>query len=132
MVIPLRVVEGDWECERSGNCCTIPDRVVMTYEERAVLNAHLGSRAMDLKWDNKDLPLSHTGLVAKPCPLYGTGSDGLPGCTVYSVRPYNCRRFSCLKPQTRDQRRFLERYQRKAQRWALRHGWTAEMVEHKP
>lgn len=70
-------------------------------------------------------------LVAGPCPLYDAKART---CTVYAVRPYNCRRFACQRtdygqqaydqgPTTRQDRRQLVMIQRKAQRWARSHGW---------
>jgi Fe-S-cluster containining protein len=68
-------------------------------------------------------------LLAAPCPLYANG------CTVYDVRPYNCRRFACQRtdydtqaydqgPQTRQDVRQLVVLQRHAQRWGRTHGWA--------
>lgn len=80
-------------------------------------------------------------MVHSPCRfLSGTT------CTIYEHRPYNCRRFICLRPDpddepletggplgcfnaserillNRDARRFYAHHQRKAQRWADAHGW---------
>jgi Fe-S-cluster containining protein len=87
-------------------------------------------------------------LRARPCPLLETDAAGHAVCTVYDVRPYSCRRFGCYRPdparepyeegpdgecrnlvdrvmQSRDVRRAYALQQRKAQRWALRHGWTS-------
>lgn len=103
----------------------------MTWQERAVIEGYLaGRRILDLlNWKPTVSPATHTALVAGPCPLYGVASDGRPGCTIHPVRPYNCRRFACLKPRTRDDHRFLARLQRKAQRWASKHGWTLDMED---
>ena len=90
-------------------------------------------------------------LRGHPCPLLST--DGaLAVCTVWPVRPYNCRRFGCFRPDppsepfepepldlergrlgcgnlsdrltNRQVRRAYALMQRRAQRWALAHGWT--------
>jgi Fe-S-cluster containining protein len=75
-------------------------------------------------------------LSAGPCPLLA----GTNTCTVYAVRPYNCRRYGCLRddvttepwqdgwpePKTREQRRSLVVLQRHGQRWARSHGWTED------
>lgn len=78
-------------------------------------------------------------LTAKPCPLLG--ADNL--CTVYAVRPYNCRRWGCFRDDVtcepldnqpvpavllvdRAKRRQYAVMQRHAQRWARAHGWVAE------
>lgn len=72
-------------------------------------------------------------LQAGPCPLYQNGQ-----CSIYESRPYQCRRFACMRDDlsepydwrdrdlTRDQRRQLVVIQRHAQRWARSHGWEAE------
>lgn len=144
-MIALRPVEVPWTCDRSGDCCTIPSRVVMTLRERDLLMAN--STAI-MQWADVLGREDLVALVAKPCPLYGTAPDGRPGCTVHAVRPYNCRRFACLRPESseepfveagpedlgcanlgdrirhsREARRFYQRYQRKAQRWAVQMGW---------
>lgn len=85
-------------------------------------------------------PFGWIELQAAPCPLL----DGNT-CTVYDVRPYQCRRFQCRRApgeafdpsgplgcrnlsdrleQDRETRRSYALNQRKAQKWALRHGWT--------
>lgn len=77
-------------------------------------------------------------MKAGPCPLFAFSQ-----CLVYDVRPYNCRRFGCMRPDviaepfevagtnmldrvktSRIARRMAERMQRKAQLWARRHGWS--------
>jgi hypothetical protein len=86
------------------------------------------------------------------CPLFSSDHSGTPHCTVHAARPYNCRRFGCLRPdpgaepfepeewdpsrgklgcvnlseriaKSRVARRLYALIQRKAQRWALKHGW---------
>lgn len=78
-------------------------------------------------------------LKAGPCPLFAFSQ-----CLVYDVRPYNCRRFGCMRPDVKAEpfeadggnltarvktsrvaRRMAERMQRKAQIWARAHGWNA-------
>lgn len=92
--------------------------------------------------------------TAAPCPLLDE-SSGKPTCTIHEHRPYNCRRFGCLRPDpkveafqpaplspylkygnigcanlrdrlinSRVARRTYELLQRKAQRWADKHGWS--------
>jgi Fe-S-cluster containining protein len=141
--IPLRPIAADWTCQRDGACCRFPAAVVMTPAERDLLLA----RRPDLA----DRFVPHTPgyvqLRARPCPLLETDAAGRAACTVYDVRPYSCRRFGCYRPdpaseayeegpdgecrnlvdrvmQSRDVRRAYALQQRKAQRWALRHGWT--------
>lgn len=97
----------------------------------------------------REIPESNlVALKAKPCPFFIFGD-----CQVYDVRPYNCRRFACLRPDpkseplelvpsrpgryptgcvnaddrfmlSRASRRLLIQIQRKASRWALSHGWS--------
>lgn len=76
-------------------------------------------------------------LKAKPCPLFVFQT-----CLVYEHRPFNCRRFGCMRPDVKAEpfeasganmmdrvktsrvaRRLAETMQRKAQRWAVKHGW---------
>lgn len=75
------------------------------------------------------------------CPLLSKDDTGRAVCTVHAVRPYNCRRWGCYRSdytqpadmagpvpvtvlRTRDLRRQYARMQRKAQRWAVTHGWV--------
>lgn len=90
-------------------------------------------------------------LRGKPCPLLGRDEQGLAVCTVWVLRPYNCRRFGCFRPdpatepyeaenldlerlrlgcanlsdrlKDRRVRRAYAKMQRKAAKWAVRHGW---------
>lgn len=95
-------------------------------------------------------------LQAAPCPLLTTDDQGRAACSVWAVRPYNCRRFLCgrvdvtqelfepepslpelgrlgcrnLSDRLGQSLRFREHYrtcQRHAQReWAESHGWTPD------
>lgn len=79
------------------------------------------------------------------CPLLAASGD----CSVWSVRPYNCRRWGCFRPttdepfamavtktddgvmpirlyQSKPVARQMSRMQRQAQPWALAHGWLPE------
>lgn len=84
-------------------------------------------------------------MKARPCPLHVVGVDGESSCGIYSSRPYNCRRFACMRPDPKTEpweedengcRNVLERLatsrvarraaqliQRRAQKWALKNGW---------
>jgi Fe-S-cluster containining protein len=114
-----------WTCQRDGACCREPDEVVMTLAERDEVERAVPSGVVLSFLPHADPRFVR--LSAKPCPLYADG------CTVYAVRPYNCRRFACLRedytrpydegPQTRSDRRQLIVIQRHAQRWARSHGW---------
>lgn len=118
-----------WSCQRDGACCTEPDEVVMTHLERLEIERVVPSNVA-LSW-RPHTDARFVRLGAKPCPLYDADQKT---CTVYHERPYNCRRFGCMRtdytqpydqgPQTRQDRRQLVVLQRHAQRWALKHGWT--------
>lgn len=77
-------------------------------------------------------------MQAGPCPLFVFN-----GCLVYEHRPYNCRRFACMRPDVKAEpfevdgsnlldrvktsrvaRRLATQIQRKARRWADKHGWA--------
>lgn len=142
-----RPVVVPWVCQRSGDCCTSVDRVVMTPAERDLLIA----RRPDIVSRFEDWETGFVALRAAPCPLLGF-IDGRALCTVHDIRPYNCRRFLCGRTditteayepepwnplqgqlgcrnlsdrirQSRAFRRFYALIQRRAQRWAVAHGW---------
>lgn len=114
----------------------------MTTQERdAILGAISPTVAETLRWRD-DQTAGFVQLRAAPCPLLA--EDGK--CSVYEVRPFNCRRFMCGRvgdeawesnadgscrnltvrlAQSRPFRRFYQTVQRKAGRWALKHGWKA-------
>lgn len=147
-----RPVDPDWACQRSGDCCRAA-RVVMTEPERELLQGWA-----DQHWTLAQLQTLHfdqaepgfVSLRAGPCPFLSATNI----CTVHAIRPYNCRRFACLRPDpsteplegvppspiltyraigcanlrdrlvhSRVARRLYTRIQKKAQRWALAHGW---------
>ena len=92
-------VDTDWSCHRSGDCCTIPEFVIMRHEEREVLQDY-ADKNLPIKLLNKMNFVAgpepgFDALVAQPCPLYDRTSRT---CMVYPVRPYNCRRFACMRP----------------------------------
>jgi Fe-S-cluster containining protein len=85
----------------------------------------------------RDMGDGFVALKAKPCPLYVFKT-----CLVYEHRPYNCRRFACMRPDPKTEpfeadggnlmarvktsrvaRRMAQTFQRRAQRWAVKHGW---------
>src|SRR5690242_12944351 len=81
-----------WRCHRSGSCCRNVGSVTMTHAERAELE-----QASDRPLTFRPYGDQFVQLVGSPaCPLLG--DDG--GCTVYAVRPYNCRRWGCFRPTT--------------------------------
>lgn len=143
MVLRLRPVLVPWTCHRTGDCCTIPPFVLMTTAEKAGIVAATTKR---LTWMVKD---GWAALQAAPCPLLERDADGLAVCSVYDVRPYNCRRFACgrvspereafeMTPdgvclnmadrfaQSKPFRSWAKRLQRQAHAWADAHGWGAQ------
>lgn len=107
----------------------------MTKEEAAVL---VHETPTEIRLEFRDAGDGFVALKAQPCPLYVFG-----GCLVYEHRPYNCRRFACLRPDVKAEpfelnggnlmarvrtsrvaRRMAQRIQRKAQGWAQAHGWN--------
>ena len=108
----------------------------MTFVERRELEAARPDLAKRLRWTAGPRP-SLTALIAKPCPFL-EGSR----CSVYDVRPYNCRRWMCGRTE-RDQpvedapvplvvlrsKELLNDFQdlqAAAQPWALAHGWRED------
>jgi Fe-S-cluster containining protein len=108
----------------------------MTKEEAAVLT-HAAPSSIRLQFRPIE---DKVGLKAGPCPLFAFNT-----CLVYKVRPYNCRRFACMRPDVKAEpfeldggnllarvktsrvaRRLAVQIQRKAQRWARTHGWQAD------
>lgn len=113
----------------------------MTREERTALLPHI-PQGMQTVW--RDVDEQFVALKAGPCPFYI-----FKGCVVYSVRPYNCRRFGCMRPDPKTEAweedrqgnclnmtarvlnsrmvlREVRLMQRKAQRWADRHEWRRD------
>lgn len=134
-----RPVDPEWSCQRSGDCCTLPQEVMMTKEEAAVL-VHHAPKEIHLQF-RPDSDPRFVALKAAPCPLFVFQT-----CLVYAHRPFNCRRFSCMRPNPKEEpweftpegdcknfwdrvttsrtaRRMAQLIQRKAQKWAVRHGW---------
>jgi len=98
-----RPVQIPWTCHQTGDCCRAVPEVVVTAEEKAVLERHAFAALRPLIWEPKSeqVPITSPGtgtstihkfwsLKAAPCPFL---ADNL--CTVHAVRPYNCRRFMC-------------------------------------
>lgn len=137
-VIPLlpaaRAVDPEWRCQRSGDCCTKPLEVVMTKEEAAAI-VHAAPPTVAMFF--RPVDARFVALKAAPCPLYAFSR-----CLVYDVRPYTCRLFACMRPDVKAEpfeasganmmdrvktsrvaARMAELFERKAKRWARRHGW---------
>lgn len=134
MLPTARAVDPKWQCQRSGDCCTKPMEVVMTKQEAAVLVHHAPA---EIRMEFRSVGGDFVALKAAPCPLYAFKS-----CLVYAHRPYNCRRFACMRPDVKAEpfeadggnlmvrvktsrvaRRMAELIQRRAKRWADKHGW---------
>ena len=140
-----REIELPWHCQRSGDCCRQVPQIVMTVEEMNVLkNVH-----PELQF-YQHVDRRFVYLKGLPCPLLRMEGKKAT-CTVHSIRPYNCRRFGCFRPDistepyqgesldlergrlgcanlsdrlsNREVRRAYAQMQRKAQRWARQHGW---------
>lgn len=130
----VRPVDPEWHCQRSGDCCTKITEVVMTKQEASSITFHappqivLHFRPVDDKF---------VALKAEPCPLYAFKT-----CLVYAHRPFNCRRFACMRPDVKAEpfemsganmmdrvhtskvaRKMAQTIQRRAQRWARKMGW---------
>jgi Fe-S-cluster containining protein len=126
-----------WQCHKSGDCCRSIRAIRMTHQEAAKILERTAGK--ELQWRAAS-PYGFVELVAQPCPLLAGNS-----CSVYEVRPFNCRRFMCFRDegeafdssgplgcknlsdrveQDRPTRRAYLLNERKAQKWALRHGWT--------
>jgi Fe-S-cluster containining protein len=120
-----------WVCLRTGDCCRKPEAVTIAPAE---LDALMAARP------EVDVRVAERGdgflsMQAGPCPFL-EGND----CTVYAVRPLNCRRFMCGRDSkdepfpveavpmkvlaSRDLRRQYALNQRRAMaRWGHSHGW---------
>lgn len=145
--IPLLPVDPEWKCHGSGDCCTQPPAVHMTKAEQASVMLAASTLAPDalLLWLPTNTP-AFVALQAQPCPLFDATTKQ---CRIYAFRPYNCRRFACMRPdpateplrlhhktgeclnwlirvkQSRPARRLYQRIQNRAMGWAQSHGWTA-------
>jgi Fe-S-cluster containining protein len=142
-VIPLRPVVVPWTCDRRGDCCTRPAGIIVTAAERdELLHARPAIAA-----EFVTRPDGWVWLRGRPCPCFGRDAKGKGVCTVYAIRPFNCRRFLCGRVgdeawqeddgvclnledrlnQSRPFRRFYALVQRRAQVWARAHGWTDDL-----
>lgn len=93
-----RPVDPKWHCHRTGDCCRSVDLVTMTHQEAAAVQAVADAQftigeLQRIQWQPNQNP-QFIDLVAGPCPfLRGTNV-----CSVHEVRPFNCRRFGCMRP----------------------------------
>lgn len=123
----------DWQCSQGGECCRATATVeVMPSELAAIRAARPDVTLAVCEGDSRRGTLQ---IVAGPCPLLG--GDGR--CTVYDVRPWRCRAWSCFRkpgqPYAHDVmgrrleesagvRRVWKRQILTAQPWAQEHGWS--------
>lgn len=140
-----RPVEEGWKCKQSGDCCSKLPELSMTKQEAAHLVA-VAPPEIYLEFRPSPNPAEANFVLMKagPCPLFVFN-----GCLVYKDRPYNCRRFACMRPDpktevfeldsqgrcvnmwdrfktSRQARRMLVHIQAKAQRWARKWGWEVD------
>jgi Fe-S-cluster containining protein len=141
-------VDPNWKCQQDGACCRIPE-IAMTRSEAQVLQlqASVLPDRPHLSFVEHPINAHFVLMQAGPCPFLGVGLDGRSSCRVYSHRPYNCRRFQCLRPDVKTEpfipdqsefgcantsqrlkksrvaRRMFALLQRKAMKWARNHGW---------
>jgi hypothetical protein len=136
--IPNRQVDRQWRCQRSGDCCTKPQEVVMTKQEASHLVFHAPPT---IRLQFRPVNDKFVAMKAGPCPLFVFKS-----CIVYEHRPYNCRRFACMRPDpasepleldgqdrclnfwdriatSKEARKLARWIQRRAQEWAHKMGW---------
>lgn len=96
-----RPVDPGWSCQRSGDCCKSQVRLIMRVEERDAMqeyaDQHLTMGQLSrLKFVDDRQP-GFVALVGTPCPMHDD-ADGQSKCMVYPARPFNCRRFGCMRP----------------------------------
>lgn len=135
MLPESRPVDPNWKCQHSGDCCEKVPEVVMTTQEAKHLVLH-APPTITLHFRPTD-EANFVAMKAGPCPLHIFNR-----CIVYEHRPYNCRRFGCMRPDvkaepfeidgsnlhdrtmtSRPARRLAIKIQRKAQHWARKMGW---------
>jgi len=131
-----RKIEKGWKCKQSGDCCKKTREIVMTKEEAATL-VHQAPPTIQLQFRPVPDTDRFVAMKAGPCPLFVFNT-----CLVYEHRPFNCRRFGCMRPdpstepfdpdgsnmddrvrQSREALKLAKWMQRKAQPWADAHGW---------
>lgn len=93
----LTPVTAEWECQRSGDCCRLPKHVIVSESEANLLIAWAEKQWPIVRLRSLSFGRDQPGFLrlnAGPCPFL----EGKATCTVYPIRPYNCRRFSCFRP----------------------------------
>lgn len=156
-----RPVEVPWTCKKSGDCCRTPSHLTVTAQERTIMEGLESAATRRLEFIlHPEEQQRHDAIVARgeidtasprfymlvthPCPFLTDQSL----CAIHTLRPFNCRRFSCGRIDTTTEAyeqggpmgcynvsdriatslRFQEWYaaqERHAQRdWARTHGWV--------
>ena len=125
-----------WTCCQTGACCLVGEVTMTPAERRAIEQAVPPSTVAALVWSSHPDTRFTRLLTTGRCPLLSEANR----CTVYAVRPYNCRRYGCFRTDyteppdlvsavplhVRTSARLTAEYaamQRKAQRWARAHDW---------
>jgi hypothetical protein len=129
--------------------------VIVTSAERDQLLARHPDLAFSATAWSPDLVALRPITGTRQCPLLAFDASGLATCTVHDIRPMNCRRFWCGRPdpaqepfetddrpfavqgcknltdrvlQSRPFRREMAQRQRKVMRtWGLQHGWRDDV-----
>lgn len=99
-------VDPDWKCQRSGDCCRLVDGVIMHEKEQEALLEYARKHLTIGRLNRLDFTPTGNGMVemkAGPCPMLDF-DGGVAVCLVHPVRPYNCRRFGCLRPDVKSER----------------------------
>jgi Fe-S-cluster containining protein len=151
-MIPLRPIDLGGSCQRSGDCCRGP--VTMTSSERGLLLARRPDLAPRFVARSPGFVALQPVAGTEACPLLAF--DGATAiCTVHDIRPTNCRRFWCGRPdiatepferddrafavqgcknltdrvlQSRPFRREMAHRQRLVmRRWGHKHGWRDDL-----
>lgn len=74
---------------------TAEARLLQAWADRHWTMRQLGT----LQWTPHPSDPKFVNLTAAPCPFL----EGQNRCTVHDIRPYNCRRFGCLRPDPRSE-----------------------------
>lgn len=141
--IPIRPTVPKWTCRRSGDCCLNVD-IRLTVDEAGTMQA---ATAIPLLFNTAEKATGWLRLTKDgACPCLVREADGSATCSVWDARPYQCRRFQCGRPDPQAEgyeiggplgcrnlsdrlqtsAQFAAEYdanQRRAQKWALAHGW---------
>lgn len=151
-----RPVDPNWTCQQSGDCCRAISHVLMTTDEARVLYAAAERRLTIAQLNRVQFSARQPGFVAMdagPCPMLdGEQTCQVYDVRPYTCRRFGCLRpdvqaeplqMAPVAPgllfgsvgcsnlrerlvQSRVARRLYHTMQRKAQRWARKHGWVEQ------